>query len=221
MNGQNSRGDLTTSSSVDELIARYLESRAAAEREEEMPIPVRATDMSGHRWCVQCNLPFNPHNRDLFFCLDDAENAYLQHRTTLTALLNALQAELRDVDKNISDAQEFREENYVGRAHYIHVEEDAKKRDGHVYLIENLDRGLVKNGWSTRIDARFGQMQTATPDRLVLRFAFPGVLADEKALHKRFAHLNVGREWFTADAAIIALFSKKAAEGRTPSKDAA
>jgi hypothetical protein len=79
---------------------------------------------------------------------------------------------------------------------------------GCVYLIENADRGTCKIGDSLNPEARLATLLTSSPDDLVLRSAFRGSPADERALHKNFAAFRLRREWFRFDEQIAVEFTR-------------
>ena len=66
-----------------------------------------------------------------------------------------------------------------------------KPVDGIVYFIRS--GGYIKIGWTSNLDKR---MKAYPPDTTLLA-VMPGTRKDERAIHKRFAHLLThGREWF-------------------------
>ena len=69
---------------------------------------------------------------------------------------------------------------------------------GFVYFFEAVGCGRVKIGWSVNVDARQSELQTGCPFPLRKIGYGPGSLADERALHRRFAAQRVSpsTEWF-------------------------
>lgn len=65
-----------------------------------------------------------------------------------------------------------------------------------VYVIENLESGLMKIGHSAEPARRLNGLQTATPDDLCIVFLFDGGEKEEKMLHKAFAQYRHRGEWF-------------------------
>jgi hypothetical protein len=75
---------------------------------------------------------------------------------------------------------------------------------GHVYFVRDDAAGAVKIGWTRQLASRLAALQTASANRLVLLGRIPGSLADEAALHQRFAGHRVRGEWFRADPELLA-----------------
>jgi T5orf172 domain len=65
---------------------------------------------------------------------------------------------------------------------------------GVVYILE--DRGYFKIGFTKNLDARISQHKTSSPTIMLIE-SFNGSKADEYFLHKKYAHKNYIREWFT------------------------
>lgn len=80
----------------------------------------------------------------------------------------------------------------------------------YVYLvIEDLPGGGInygKIGFSTNPQARVAELQTGNPRPLKLLYYMEGTEADERALHAKYAHLNVLQEWFRITKEIILEF---------------
>ncbi len=66
-----------------------------------------------------------------------------------------------------------------------------------IYFI--TDGENVKIGKADNPEHRLQALQTGHPRKLHLIYAMEGDLAEERILHKRFALLNVDREWFKYD----------------------
>lgn len=71
---------------------------------------------------------------------------------------------------------------------------------GYVYLVIEVNKGggltYGKIGYSTNPQARVAELQTGNPRKLRLHLSKPGTLADEAALHAKYAKQNVLQEWF-------------------------
>jgi hypothetical protein len=68
---------------------------------------------------------------------------------------------------------------------------------GRVYLMETTEGPhRLKIGFSTNPDQRLYGIATASPVGVRLLLSVPGTLADERALHLRFADCHVRGEWF-------------------------
>ncbi len=78
---------------------------------------------------------------------------------------------------------------------------------GYVYVIESSS-GLFKVGYSANPGRRLATLATSTADKLALRAAIPGTMADEQDLHHAMEPWRVGREWFSDCLPIRALMSK-------------
>lgn len=82
-----------------------------------------------------------------------------------------------------------------------------KGKQGFVYLIGEVEgEYALKIGFSTKPVARPAELQTGNPRPLVLIAQKPGTEADERALHAKFAHLNILQEWFEQHSDIFAEF---------------
>lgn len=90
-------------------------------------------------------------------------------------------------------------------------------RQGYVYLIGvKGDFYAVKIGYSVNPEARVGELQTGNPRELYLLAKMPGTLADEKAIHARFKHLNLIGEWFKGNLELIHSFDDHRVARREP-----
>lgn len=70
----------------------------------------------------------------------------------------------------------------------------SPSESGFVYFIAGS--GAVKIGYSSKPNQRLQALQKSTPNSLTLLKAVPGTVADEKALHRRFATYQIRGEWF-------------------------
>lgn len=71
-----------------------------------------------------------------------------------------------------------------------------RKPVGFVYFIEAEETGLVKIGHAANPESRMKSIQGMSPAKLRLIGYMPGSIADEKALHARFATDRSHGEWF-------------------------
>lgn len=87
-----------------------------------------------------------------------------------------------------------------------------------IYFILDEDRHLVKIGYtaSDTPEGRLRAFQTGNPARLAVLATMPGEMADEQALHRRFAPERVAGEWFRPCAGIFNLVAE--ANPRAPWK---
>lgn len=67
---------------------------------------------------------------------------------------------------------------------------------GFVYFIEAEETGLIKIGHAANPNSRMESIQGMSPAKLRLIGYMPGSIADEKALHARFATDRSHGEWF-------------------------
>jgi hypothetical protein len=70
------------------------------------------------------------------------------------------------------------------------------ERQGVVYFIQAGEDGPIKIGWSSDVEKRIAQLQTANAHKLILLGTIPGSLQDESAIHAMFDHLRLEAEWF-------------------------
>jgi len=83
-------------------------------------------------------------------------------------------------------------------------------QDEGVYFVRSGDDGPIKISHSTGLTNRFAALRTSIPKLQVL-----GVLPDEgraaeKRLHRQNAHLRIDREWFQAEADLLAWINQYA-----------
>jgi hypothetical protein len=76
-------------------------------------------------------------------------------------------------------------------------------RKGVVYFIQAGGQGPIKIGWSSDLQARIAQLQTANATKLSVLLAMPGTFEDEARLHARFAYLRLEAEWFQDSPEIL------------------
>jgi hypothetical protein len=66
-----------------------------------------------------------------------------------------------------------------------------------IYFLRAREIGRVKIGYSANPKKRIASLQTASPTQLELIRIIEGTKDDEKDLHRKFAKLRIGGEWFT------------------------
>ena len=71
-----------------------------------------------------------------------------------------------------------------------------RNEKGAIYFITMGMSGVLKIGFSTNLDARLKSLKTSSPTKIVLLLVINGTMAEERALHKRFASDRVQGEWF-------------------------
>lgn len=79
-------------------------------------------------------------------------------------------------------------------------------RPGTIYFIEAVGAERIKIGWTEMpIERRMRELQTACPFPLTARLLLAGTQAEERALHRRFAHCRAmpNTEWFHLIGEII------------------
>ena len=87
----------------------------------------------------------------------------------------------------------------------------AGKR-GYVYAI--TDGEYIKIGYSVNPKKRVAELQTGNARLLSLLGTIEGTEDDERAMHAKYAHLNVLQEWFLPSHNLIAEFTVPAAMQR-------
>lgn len=70
---------------------------------------------------------------------------------------------------------------------------------GRIYFIQGRETLRIKIGYSKNPPSRLAELQTAANERLALLGSIPGTIAEEKALHRKFAEYRCVGEWFTGD----------------------
>jgi hypothetical protein len=75
-----------------------------------------------------------------------------------------------------------------------------------VYFIRS-EAGFIKVGKAVDVESRLAELQGGSPHTLTVLAVEPGGRALESALHKKFAGLRVGGEWFRDDLEIRAYIS--------------
>lgn len=73
------------------------------------------------------------------------------------------------------------------------------KRRGYVYFIRPMGMEFIKIGFSVNdVRKRIAALSTAWPLPLLLLLVLDGGMAFEQEMHRRFSHLRIRGEWFTA-----------------------
>jgi hypothetical protein len=90
----------------------------------------------------------------------------------------------------------------------------GQQRHTFVYFAESA--GRIKIGCSGQPWRRAYRLSTGNPNGVQIVVAVPGRFADEHALHRRFAHLRISREWFRADPELRVFIHVTASTGRLP-----
>lgn len=72
-----------------------------------------------------------------------------------------------------------------------------------VYMIRQGARGPVKIGVARDVAKRLATMQTGNHEQLTLLRSFDGSVAEERALHRKFADHRLAGEWFSFTKAML------------------
>lgn len=92
-------------------------------------------------------------------------------------------------------------DNLNGKEVIQHMENTTAT--GFVYFIRAVGTSRIKLGFSAEPEKRLRELQTASPNRLVLLAKWPGTVAIERQLHKEFAEYRVRGEWFKLPRPLI------------------
>lgn len=85
-----------------------------------------------------------------------------------------------------------------------------------IYFIQNETTKAIKIGYSTDVQKRLAQLQTAVAEKLILIGQITGEIEHERALHDRFREHHLRGEWFRGDAGLaeeLAAMSEKSQWG--------
>lgn len=91
-----------------------------------------------------------------------------------------------------------------------------------IYFIQcHCPARFIKIGHGRNIQERLGDLQRACPYELAVMRVLPGHKPEEAALHARFAHLKVRREWFRPGPDLMAYITETATDclGTSPPKE--
>lgn len=72
-------------------------------------------------------------------------------------------------------------------------------REDYIYFVWSEAQNAIKIGYANDLKFRLGALQAGNPEPLVVLYSIRGTQATEKAIHKRFRHLRIVREWFRDD----------------------
>lgn len=67
---------------------------------------------------------------------------------------------------------------------------------GWVYFLSGKNEKMIKIGYSKDPNKRASELQVASADKLSIKYAFRGTMADERRLHKLFSKYRRNGEWF-------------------------
>lgn len=84
---------------------------------------------------------------------------------------------------------------------------EGARPDALVYFLRD-DTGPIKIGTTGQLGARVTQLRRRFSASLRLVLTVPGSFQEERALHKRFAHLALGHEWFAPAAELLAFIEE-------------
>lgn len=74
---------------------------------------------------------------------------------------------------------------------------------GKVYFVRAGTLGPIKIGFASDVRKRLRALQTASAQQLRIIGTIDGQLRDEAAMHKQWAHLRMGGEWFRAEDELL------------------
>jgi hypothetical protein len=83
------------------------------------------------------------------------------------------------------------------------LEPPAKKQDANGFIYFADDGHFVKIGFATNVSARIQDLQIGSTRAIQLLGTKPGTMADERRLHRQFAHLRHRGEWFKKEAELL------------------
>lgn len=86
----------------------------------------------------------------------------------------------------------------------FYCDADTSSHIGHVYFIQAEESQRIKIGFSENPIQRLASLSTSSSESLALLASFPATMADERELHKKFAHLRIRGEWFSTSPEIMA-----------------
>lgn len=78
-----------------------------------------------------------------------------------------------------------------------------------IYFVERLDTGNIKIGTSKQLSQRLDRLSRQINATLKVLAVCDGNLTEERALHEKFSHLNVGGEWFTPGADLLTFIEEE------------
>lgn len=89
-------------------------------------------------------------------------------------------------------------------------ERTEKIVQGWIYFVESGDR--IKIGYSSSLTRRMKNIKHGSPFPTELLLYIDGSMADEKALHKRFAKARLNGEWFAKSSELMKFIQRKVME---------
>lgn len=124
------------------------------------------------------------------------------------------------IDPTFIEAQEAskssiarQQEHRMKRRDEIRRGLDASQRETAIYFVQSEHGGEIKIGRADDVAKRLVGLQTGRADKLVLLAATQGSVAQEKALHARFAAHRAKGEWFHQCDDLVALTKAVSANG--------
>ena len=154
-----------------------------------------------------------PHS---FFSVDVGENLIVRprrtdHKTRPGSETNNLSCHGSMYAREMSESSDY---SFIEWSRGISRTRRGRQRHTFVYFAESA--GRIKIGCSGQPWRRAYKLSTGNPNGVQILAAVPGRFADERALHRRFAHLRISCEWFRADAELRVFIHVTASTGRLP-----
>lgn len=87
----------------------------------------------------------------------------------------------------------------------------ARECGGAVYFVQTLRSQRIKIGFSKNPLRRLPELAVGCPEPFRILGAIAGTMADERALHKRFATSREIGEWFRNDPELVAYIEESIA----------
>lgn len=85
----------------------------------------------------------------------------------------------------------------VSHFEQVNTAEDSEGVQGYIYFVASHGSDRIKIGYSAEPEKRANTLMSSSPFATETLKIIEGTREDEAALHRRFAHLRVHREWFT------------------------
>lgn len=140
---------------------------------------------------------FSPEATSTASMIDDMDNGYCQSAIDMVRNLKTLNDEQRDMsDEN---AALLKQVSGLQSALSASVTRPASET-GYIYFVAAPEAGRIKVGFSATPERRINSLMTSSAYKLETLLVIEGSREQEQAIHQRFAHLRVHREWF-ADCA--------------------
>lgn len=77
-----------------------------------------------------------------------------------------------------------------------------------IYFLKATESGRIKIGFASNVQRRIASISTSCPEDLQLLGCCPGTMPEEQALHRKFAHLRIRREWFRGEPELLAYIAE-------------